>query len=149
MMQIVALLAHAIFAGALLPIQTGVNSQMAKALGNPLWGALASFGVGTIALVLFAVLTGVKFPGPMQISAAPGWLWTGGLMGAFYVATAVILAPRLGAATTISLFVAGQMATSLILDHYGLISFPVHPMNAWRILGGALIIAGVILVRMF
>jgi transporter family-2 protein len=39
------------------------------------------------------------------------------------------------------------MITSLVLDHYGLIGFPVHPLSAVRFIGAALIIMGVVLIQ--
>jgi len=58
-----------------------------------------------------------------------------------------VLAPRLGAATLVAAVVAGQMIASLLLDQYGLLGFPTHPMNGLRVLGAALVIVGVILVQ--
>ena len=60
---------------------------------------------------------------------------------------AIVLAPRLGAATLIAAVVAGQMFTSLVLDQDGLVGFPVHLMTPVRLLGAALVIAGVILIQ--
>ena len=148
-MELFGLLAYAFLAGSLLPVQAGLNMQLAKNLGHPLLGALASFFIGTIVLIAYALLTGVKVPGPSQLSSSPYWMWIGGIMGAFYVAATVILSPRLGAATTIALFVAGQMLTSIMLDHHGIVGFPAHPANIWRMLGAALVVMGVILIRMF
>jgi transporter family-2 protein len=73
--------------------------------------------------------------------------WSGGIIGALYVLAAVVLAPRLGAGTLVAAVVAGQMITSLVLDHYGLIGFPVHPLSAVRFIGAALIIMGVVLIQ--
>ncbi len=60
---------------------------------------------------------------------------------------AVVLAPKLGAGTLVAAVVAGQMFTSLLLDHYGLIGFPVHSLSLVRFLGAVLVIAGVILIQ--
>lgn len=148
-MQLLGLFAYALIAGALLPVQSGLNMQLAKNLGHPLWGALASFFVGTVMLLAYAMLTGVKFPSPFQMASSPYWMWIGGAFGAFFVATAVIVSPRLGAATSVALFVAGQLVMSILLDHYGAVGFPEHPLNAWRILGTVLIVIGVVLIRLF
>lgn len=40
----------------------------------------------------------------------------------------------------------GQVAMSLILEHYGWIGFPNHPLGLWRMVGGALLIMRVVLV---
>jgi transporter family-2 protein len=49
----------------------------------------------------------------------------------------------------IGLIVTGQMLVSLGLDHFGLLGYPSHPLNGWRLVGAGLIVAGVILLRRF
>jgi bacterial/archaeal transporter family-2 protein len=63
------------------------------------------------------------------------------------VLAAVVLAPKLGAGTLVAAVVAGQMITSLLLDHYGLIGFPIHSLSPLRLMGAALVIAGVVLIQ--
>ncbi len=46
----------------------------------------------------------------------PWWAWFGGLFGAFYGVAAVLLAKQMGAATLMSLVVAGQLVCSVVLD---------------------------------
>ena len=59
----------------------------------------------------------------------------------------IVLAPRLGAATLVAAVVAGQMLASVLLDQYGLVGFPVHPLSALRLLGAGLVIGGVMLIQ--
>jgi bacterial/archaeal transporter family-2 protein len=82
------------------------------------------------------------------VANAPWWVWTGGLLGAFYVFASVILTPRLGAATTVALILTGQVLASIAIDHFGLfrVAQEVTPL---RLLGATLIIAGVFFVRRF
>jgi Putative inner membrane exporter, YdcZ len=56
--------------------------------------------------------------------------------------------PYLSAATFFALFVAGQMLGSIAFDHFGLSGVPVHPVRAIRIAGAALLVGGVILIRL-
>ena len=70
-------------------------------------------------------------------------------MGAFFVISAVILAPRLGAATMVALIVAGQMTAGVLLDHFGLLGYPVHAINLWRMTGVLRMVGGVVLIRWF
>jgi bacterial/archaeal transporter family-2 protein len=72
----------------------------------------------------------------------------GGIFGAAYIAISILLLPRLGAATLIALIVASQMMGSLAFDHFGLLGVPVHSTNLLRLMGAALLILGVVLVRM-
>ena len=141
------LLLLAVVAGAVLPVQAGINAQLRVTLGNPLAAALISFVIGTVALALIGLGARISLPTLAVLERAPWWHWTGGLLGAVYVGMMIVLAPRLGAATLIAAVVAGQMLTSLVLDHYALVGFAAHPISLQRLLGAALVIGGVALVR--
>jgi bacterial/archaeal transporter family-2 protein len=134
-------------AGALIATQSGVNSQLARAAGHPVFAATISFVVGSLALLVCSFLLRGAWAGPAALAQAPWWVWTGGLLGAVFVATSAWLAPVLGAATLVSVAVAGQMAFALVLDHYGLVGFPVRPMSIGRAAGAGLLVAGVVLIR--
>jgi bacterial/archaeal transporter family-2 protein len=141
------LLLLAVVAGAVLPVQAGINAQLRTTLGNPLAATLVSFLIGSAALALVVLAARMPLPAAAGLARAPWWHWTGGLLGAIYVAMMIVLAPRLGAATLIAAVVAGQMVTSLVLDHYALVGFAAHPVSLPRIVGTALVIGGVALVR--
>jgi len=74
--------------------------------------------------------------------------WSGGIFGAIYIAVSILLIPRLGAAMVIALIVAGQMLGSLVFDHFGLLGVPMHPASLPRLLGAALLVGGVVLLRL-
>ena len=137
----------ALAVGVLLPVQAGLNAQLRSALGSPVAATLVSFLVGTVGLAAIAVLLRTPLPLGLGWAATTPWQWSGGLIGAVYVLAAIVLAPRLGAATLIAAVVAGQMVTSLVLDQYGLVGFPVHSLTLVRLLGAVLVIAGVILIQ--
>ena len=139
----------AIAAGFCLPTQAGINAQLNLWTRSPVLSAAVSFGVGTAALILYAVLLRTELPALSTLGERPWWIWTGGFLGAFLVAATVILAPRLGAAPMLSLIIAGQMLASLLLDHFGLLGFPHQPASPLRLTGILLIIGGVLLVRHF
>ncbi|MEI8183303.1 MAG: DMT family transporter [Desulfomonile sp.] len=139
----------ALLAGACAPTQAGINSQLRLFTQDPVLAAFVSFAVGTIALLLYALVLQISWPSFQVFVQLPTWLWTGGILGAFLVVVTVILAPKLGAATMLALMVAGQMATSLMLDHYGLIGYQEHPMNMWRVVGVLFLVTGVILLKRF
>ena len=143
------LLLLALLAGAMLPTQAAVNNRLAMAVESPVIAALISFVVGTLGLAAYVILSGGSFAEIASAKNAPPVAWTGGLIGAFFVASVVILLPRLGVAMTFSLIVAGQMILTLAIDHFGLLGVPVRPMTLARVAGVALVIAGVIIVRKF
>lgn len=137
----------ALAAGVLLPVQAGLNAQLRSSLGSPVAAALVSFLVGTASLAMVALLLRTPLPLGRAWTVTSPWQWSGGLIGAVYVLAAIVLAPKLGAATLIAAVVAGQMITSLVLDQYGLVGFPVHSLTLVRVLGAGLVIAGVILIQ--
>jgi len=143
----ILLLLLALGAGVLLPVQAGVNAQLRSALGSPIAAALVSFVIGTVGLVALVVLLRSPFPWRSAWATSSWWQWSGGLLGAVYVVATIVLAPRLGAATLVAAVVAGQMLASVVLDQYGLVGFPVHPLSALRLLGAGLVIGGVILIQ--
>ncbi len=139
----------ALVAGFSLPTQAGINAQLNLWTRSPVWAAAVSFAVGTAALILYGLALRIPWPAAADAAGRPWWIWSGGVLGAFFVAATVVLVPRLGAATMITLIVAGQMIASLLLDHYGLLGYPVRPMNLERLFGVALVVAGAWLIRRF
>ena len=103
--------------------------------------------IGTLGLAALVAVTRV----PVTLDATWGrsawWHWSGGLLGAVYIVGTIVLAPRLGAATLIAGLVAGQMAASLIVDHFGWVGFAEHQITPLRLAGALLIVLGVVLVR--
>ena len=134
-------------AGAGLALQAGANTTMGRVAGSPEWGPVVNFAVGLVALLALLFLRGVRPPAAAELARAPWWAWTGGLLGAFYVTAVVLLAPRLGVATTLALVITGQALGSLIVDHYGLVGMAERGMSLARAAGAGLLVLGVILIR--
>jgi bacterial/archaeal transporter family-2 protein len=139
--------AFAIAAGAMLPIQFGINAQLAAWLGSPLRATLVSFAVGTLVLLVAAALFARGISEGRDLGAAPWWVWVGGFLGAFYVLGSVVTAPKLGAAALFAFILAGQALASLAVDHFGWVGFEENPITPGRLLGMALVAAGVAAVR--
>jgi transporter family-2 protein len=139
-----ASLALAVCIGALLPLQALINAQLARQTLGPVFAALCSFLVGSA--VLLAWWLGSR-PGFQwgAVAHVPWWAWTGGVIGAIFVAAATLLIPRTGAAALICLIVLGQLVGSVLLDHYGVLHAR-QPIDALRILGVVLVVAGALLV---
>jgi len=143
------LLFIALVAGMMAPIQAGLNGKMGRAIESPVYAALISFAVGTLVLFGYALATRLDFTSIRQATDTHWSVWSAGFLGAFYVTAANIITPRLGAALTFGLVVAGQLVMAVIMDHFGLLGVSVQPLS-WQRLGGiALITAGVIVIRKF
>jgi transporter family-2 protein len=139
----------AFIAGTLITCQVGSNSQLKKSLGQPLPALLVNYAVGIAAVFLYTSARQVTFPSTAKALQTPWWGWFGGIFGAVYGLAAIVLASRLGAATLTALVVTGQLVCSVILDHFGWLSFDVHPASSARLVGCALMVIGLILIAKF
>lgn len=139
----------ALAAGAMMPTQAATNNKMAMVVDSPVLSAFISFVVGTVALFAYVLISGIPLGNLSAAKEAPAIAWVGGLLGAFFVASAVTLVPRLGVAMTFSLIIAGQMLVTLVIDHFGLLGVPVKEVSLPRVAGILLITAGVIVIRKF
>lgn len=135
----------AVVAGALLPLQALINAQLGQRTSGALFASFASFLIGTVALGIALLAMRTPMPAWQQSAGLPPWIWLGGVIGALFVVSATVLVPRLGAAALICLAVFGQLAGSLLLDHYGVLHAP-KPADAMRIAGAALVAIGALMV---
>jgi len=110
--------------------------------------AFVSFAVGTVALMLFLIVSG-QFKFEFVSSQSPWWIWTGGLLGTFFVAGIVILLPRLGVVLSFSLVLAGQMFAAILFDQFGWMGVAVREISMGKIIGALLLIVGVVLIRKY
>ena len=132
--------------GAMLALQVGMAGTMRSYVGSPMAAALVNFAVGTMFLVVAVALGRGSLAVVAQAGAAPWWAWGAGILGGLYITASAALGSTLGGATFIALIVAGQMIAALALDHYGLLGFPVRPLDAWRVSGALLVIGGMFLL---
>jgi len=139
----------ALIAGAVMPLQAGINLRLKASLGDPTLAALVSFAIGTVALVAYSLIMKLPIPTGAMAASAPWWAWTGGFFGAFIVFSSIVLAQQLGAATMMAWLLAGQFLAALVLDHFGLVSFDVHEITWPRILGVILLVLGALLVNKY
>lgn len=139
----------AMVAGALVPFQAGSNAALGRALGHPLWATVASLLVSLMLVVPVLVAMHAPLPVVGRALRLPLWAWFGGVAGVVYLTAALMLTPKLGATSLIVSVIAGQMLTSLLIDHFGLVGLSVKPVNAGRIAGVALICVGMLVVQWF
>jgi transporter family-2 protein len=85
-------------------------------------------------------------PSRDTLATVPTWAWFGGLLGAFYVASSTVVAAQVGTTSLLALALLGQLATALIIDHFGWLGLPEHPITLIRLAGVGLLGAGVWLI---
>ena len=132
-------------AGGLIALQAPVNSTLGRAVGT-LQAAFVSFAIGTAALL---VLAAIAHGGLGAIADGRHVAWyslAGGVLGAAYVTTALVSVRSLGAGGVTAATIAGQLATAVVVDHFGLLGVERQPVTALRLVGIALLAGGVFLV---
>ena len=132
-------------AGGLLAVQAGANAQLSKATGSPFAATTIQVVLAAILLLIVAIATGTAtaFGG---LRAVPWWHAVGGVATALYVASTILVFPRLGAVVAVGLFIAGQMLASLGLDSFGLLGVPQQAPKPATLIGTAAVLVGVIAI---
>jgi len=132
-------------AGGLVAMQAPINSGLGKSVGS-LPAASFSFAIGLVALVGITFVSGEGFG---QIGEVGGLSWyylIGGLLGAVYVTTVLISVRTLGAGGVTAATIAGQLSMSVVLDQLGILGLAQKQLTPARVIGVALLAAGVFLI---
>lgn len=145
-------LALGLFTGAMPPIQTAVNSALRHEVDSFFFASLISFVVGAATLFLLSLAIAkhirIVFHDKKAGTIKP-WHFIGGILGALYVTTNIILMPHLGATLTLMTVIFGQMLMGLLIDHFGLLGIHKNPIDARRVIGVVMILSGIVLLQIF
>ncbi|WP_106745817.1 DMT family transporter [Yoonia maritima] len=127
--------ALAVIAGLLVGLSRQINGRLAlstSAMESSFWNHFVGFAF----ITCVALIIGGLFAGEPQ--ASPWWAYLGGPIGVIFIAAGSWLIPRIGAAQTAMLIIAGQMISGVVLD----IAMGA-PGSPWaRTFGVALILLG-------
>ncbi|HEU4736453.1 MAG TPA: DMT family transporter [Solirubrobacterales bacterium] len=131
-------------AGGLIALQAPITAGLGRATGS-LPAALISFLVGTIALAAIVVLSGKA--GGLGSTFDVSWYYLlGGLLGAIYVANALIAVSAIGAGGVAAATITGQLIFSVAIDRFGLFGLDQVALSPERVLGVVLLLAGTVLI---
>ena len=133
--------------GAGVAAQSVINTRLRLLLGGPLWAAAAQFVVGLVLLLIVAAATRQPAPVTLGLGGAPWWVWTGGAFGATFIVVTIVLTAKIGATLTLASIIVGQLTAALVVDHYGLFGGTVVRLTPTRVLGVALLVLGVVMIR--
>jgi bacterial/archaeal transporter family-2 protein len=139
-------LAGLVSAGAVLAVQAPINGALARHAGDATFAACVNFLVGFLVMTCVVILRGA-WPTSGFIGSAPSWAWIGGALGGFYITMMATMIPITGAQTAAMAGILGQLATAMLLDHFGAFGLPVQPVTWARIAGLAMVAGGVLLSR--
>jgi transporter family-2 protein len=134
-------------AGVSVLVQQALNANLRAALNSAAWSGFMSYFLGVVCMVCLAAALRDPVPSVSTIARVPWWAWSGGIFGAIFIALSIITIPRLGGAGYIALLVTGQMIAGLAVDQFGWLGIPERQIDLPRLLGVALVVSGVVLIR--
>ena len=133
------------FTGGLVALQAPVNSVLGRAIGT--WqAAFLSFAIGTVELAFIAALATGGLGQLSEVRHVSWYYLTGGLLGAVYVTSILVTVRTLGAGGVVAATIAGQLALSVVVDHFGLIGVTRQPITLTKVVGVVLLGVGTYLV---
>lgn len=134
----------AFLAGVAIAVQAAVNSQLAGAMtGNTIAAAFYSFFTGMLLLGVIAFFRGGLSESLSVLPSQPAWRLVGGVLGAAAIFCTVWLAPRIGLANLLVLVIAGQLLSSVAIDHFGWLGAMIRPASATKMAGAVVVVLGV------
>lgn len=135
----------AVIGGAALAIQSGFNSQLGKAIHQPLAAISISLAVG--ALISGTLWLSRSFRSGISLESAAPHLWfSGALFSVLGIGIYFAVIPRIGINTTIAAGLLGQIAFSAVASHFGWFNMPAQPINWIKTAGMILMLIGVLLI---
>lgn len=130
--------------GGCIALQAPINAGLGKYTGN-FAAATISFAAGTLVLAAIVLLSG-KAGGLPNLAHVQWYYLLGGILGAAYVFSALVLVSEIGAGAVAAATVTGQLTTSVILDRIGFLGLEQQSLTAGRVAGVGLLLAGTYLV---
>lgn len=137
-----------ILSGFTFAIQPVMNGRLAVAFSSSIQSAFISFLMSTIILVTLVLLIpserrNIKLVRKLK---GPWWLWTGGIIGSYYVATFALVTPMTGVGLVTLVSILGMIACGAIVDACGMFGREARKIRPLQYLGLALLFSGVVLI---
>ena len=134
-----------ILAGSMLTIQSVLNATLAKRVGT--FGSLLVLTVVGLGMTLLIIAI---FPSTATLKNLPHfsewYLYVGAFLGVAIMVAPIFLIPKIGATSTLTGLVMGQLLLALIIDHFGLFAAPKIEGTLIRLIGVVLVVFGAFLI---
>ncbi|MBF4548351.1 DMT family transporter [Corynebacterium afermentans subsp. lipophilum] len=141
------LLLMAMLVGAIVPVQTAINTRLRQSVGSPIGATFVSFIIAVVVASIIAWgASGALLRNLSTAAAQPWWAWLGGFMGVMFIAGNIVLFPKLGPVQTVILPILGQVLMGLLIDRFGLFQSPQVAVGPLRLLGALIVVGGIAMV---
>lgn len=140
----------AAFSGLLIALQARANGELSLRLDNSLQAALVSFGSGLLIIAIIAIFNskikeGIRrLRGAVKNKEIARWKLLAGALGGSFVAIQTQIVPLIGVAIYSVASIAGQTATSLLVDRIGLTGGGKRLISPRRVLAAVLTVFAVL-----
>jgi transporter family-2 protein len=138
-----------IVAGALMAIGVVWNAQLRGALENPWLAATVSFIPVVFVFALVFLLRPSPLPTREDIAGVRWWMPLAGITGAVAVFAGLLFVDKVGAGAFNGLLITANLLTSVALDHFGWFGMKQVKAGTPRLIGAAVMVAGIVLISVF
>lgn len=126
----IIMVALALVGGALLSVQAAINGQLGNKVGV-FRCAFLTFSVG--ALITGLCILYFEPARSVTLMDVPKWQLLGAFCGVPYIVIMVLAVQRIGTAVATVAVIFGQLAMSMVVDHFGWLGNDVMPFSTTRI----------------
>ena len=136
-------------AGALQAAGNSMNAKLRNALVNPWLAATLSFSLIVFVFAFIFMVKPTPLPSLEQLEHMRWWGPFGGLAGAVAVFGGLAFVDKVGAGPFNGLLITANILTSLAIDNFGWFGMSAHAQSLPHLIGGALMVAGIVLIAKF
>lgn len=140
MESILLIILIGLIGGVAVGLQSPLASMITQRLGLFESVFIVHIGGALIALIPLLMYGGGKLSAWRNV---PWYALGAGIFGLVVIGAISYMIPRVGIAAAITTIVAGQLLVGTILDHYGLLGAAGRSMDVTRVIGMAVVLAGV------
>lgn len=140
MESIILIILVGLAGGVAVGLQSPLASMISQRLGVFESVFIVHIGGAIIALLPLLFYSGGKLG---QWRSIPWYALFAGIFGLIVIGAISYMIPRVGVAASITTIVAGQLLVGILLDHFGLLGTSVRTLDPARIIGMAVVLAGV------
>lgn len=135
----------AVLSGALMSVQGVFNTQVTKQSG--VWVANIFVQLTALMVCLAVWLASDRSSFAALFRVEPKYMLLGGAIGAFITYTVIKSMALLGPARSVMCIVVSQLIVAYLIEVFGLFGVEKQPMEAKRLLGMGIMIAGIIIFK--
>jgi len=134
-----------LLSGVGIPIMAAMNANLGQHVGGPVAATAILFGVGFVLSAIVLMVVGV--PSFEQLGSGRPIYYLGAAFMVFYALAVTFAAPRIGIGNAVFFVLLGQLIASATIDHFGLFGAITTAITPRRLIGIALMAAGVYMAR--